>query len=477
MAAQRSNIINRSPFVVTVRSDARLERQFSYTQRKSAEAYVEELAARGVKARLRQLETAFQLRVRRKGVPEQFITFDTFAEAEQARLRIESDLSVSIVRDYAQAAQTTLRALLTRYREEVVPGHKGASVERTRINRLLRDEAFVDKPLAALSTEDLQDFITDRLTEVAPATVDRELDVISQTLRYADDVWKIAPVESPFKGLRRPKYFNERDRRISPSEELAILAAARADENLFIEPAIILALETAMRRGELLKVTAADVNFELRHVVARDTKNGRTRNVPISTRATQVLKALIDAQSAEDRLNDEPLLALTPNAHKKAFFNRVIPKSGVVDLHFHDLRHEAISRMAESGRFQLIELQAISGHRDMRMLQRYAHLCSGQLAAKLDDMKLGTTTRYVHRGRTRTSFKPEPLSDGTLCPGPEAAIRKASCAVAHGTDIRSSIPEPQNAVATAGGPMLPASPSVGGQVINFADFARAVRSA
>ena len=120
-----------------------------------------------------------------------------------------------------------------------------------------------------------------------------------------------------------------------------------------------------------------------------------------------VLRGLIDSQDDEARETGQPLLALTPNAHKKAYYERVLPRSGVQDFHFHDLRHESISRLAESGRFQLIELQAISGHRDMRMLQRYAHLCSGQLAQKMDELGLGTTTRYVHRGRKRTATKIE----------------------------------------------------------------------
>lgn len=405
--ATSAAIANRSPFLVTVRADATLNKRFSAARRADAEAYVADMCARGIKARLEQLETSFQLRVRRQGVPAQFITFDTFEEAKQARLHIEANLSVSIVRDYAVAAKTTLRAILERYVKEVVPMHKGADVERTRIRRLLRDEAFVEKKLAALTTEDLQDFITDRLAEVAPATVDRELDVISQALRYADDVWKVAPVESPFKGLRRPKYFNERNRRLEQSEELALIEAARQDANPYIEPAIILALETAMRRGELLKVAASDVSFERRCLIARDTKNGRDRTVPLSLNAMNVLRGLIDSQDDEARETGQPLLALTPNAHKKAYYERVLPRSGVQDFHFHDLRHESISRLAESGRFQLIELQAISGHRDMRMLQRYAHLCSGQLAQKMDELGLGTTTRYVHRGRKRTATKIE----------------------------------------------------------------------
>lgn len=401
-----SNIKNRSPWLVQARSKPLLDQQFAYGKYTQAETYLKSLANQGLRAKLIQLETSFQLRLRRKGVKDQFITFDTFEQAEQARLKIESELSVSIIRDYASAAQTTLRDLMTRYQDEVVPGHKGADVERNRINRILRTEAFVDKKLAALCTEDLQDFITDRLTEVAPATVDRDLDVISQVIRYSADVWKIAAVESPFVGLRRPKYFNERDRRLGvmladgeeKDEETVLLEAARADENPYVEPAIILALETAARRGELLSIQKGDVNLAERYALLRKTKNGRSRKVPLTTRAYQVLEVLM----AECATDDEHLLKISANALKLAFFRRVVPASGVKDFHFHDLRHEAISRLAESGKFQLIELQAISGHRDTRMLLRYAHLCCGSLADKMDDVALERTTKeYFHRGRRR----------------------------------------------------------------------------
>lgn len=405
-SAASSNIQNRSPWLVQVRSRPDHDRRFSYPRHQDAQRYLETLVEQGLKAKLIQLETSFQLRLRRLGVKTQTITFDTYEEADQARMRMEADLSVSIVRDYAQATQATLRDLMSRYLEEVVPLHKGGDVESNRLRRIMRDEAFVDKKLAALCTEDLQDFIYDRLTEVAPATVDRDLDVISQVIRYADDVWKIAAVESPFKGLKRPKYFNERDRRLCADEEAKLLEAARADENRYIEPAIILALETAMRRSELLSLTAQDINLERRYAFLGNTKNGRSRKVPLSSRAMEVLQHLI----AECDSPTERLLKLSPNALKIAFFRRVLPASGVEDFHFHDFRHEAISRLAESGRFQLIELQAISGHRDMRMLQRYAHLCSGNLAAKMDEVVGESTTRkYFHRGRLRTVTTVEPL--------------------------------------------------------------------
>lgn len=396
--SQCCNVQNRSPWQVEVRSKSQSNQRFPYNRKADAKAYLKLMTEQGAKAKLVQLETSFQLRVRRKGARVQVITFDTAVQAEQARLKIESELSVSIIRDYASAAQTTLRDLMARYRDEVVPGHKGADIEKTRINRLLRTEAFVDKKLAALCTEDLQDFITDRLTEVAPATVDRDLDVLSQVIRYAADVWKIAAAESPFVGLHRPKYFNERDRRLLPDEELLLLKAARADENPYVEPAIVLALETAARRGELLSIRKCDVFLEERYAYLRDTKNGQPRKVPLTTRAMQVCEAL----AAECSADDEPLLKLTANALKIAFFRRVVPASGIEDLHFHDLRHEAISRLAESGQFQLIELQAISGHRDTRMLLRYAHLCCGNLAEKMDGVAMERTSKeYFHRGRRR----------------------------------------------------------------------------
>lgn len=186
------NVTNRSPWAVSVRSRPDLNRSFSVGRRVDAARYCAELCAAGHRAQLAQLETAFQLRVRRKGMAPQFITFDTPEQAEQARLHIEASLSVSIVRDYASAARWTLRALMQRYLVEVVPGHKGADIETNRLQRLMRDEPFVDKKLAALATVDLQDFIADRLADVAPATVDRDLDLISQVLRYADDVTQVS---------------------------------------------------------------------------------------------------------------------------------------------------------------------------------------------------------------------------------------------------------------------------------------------
>ena len=136
------------------------------------------------------------------------------------------------------------------------------------------------------------------------------------------------------------------------------------------------------------------------------------RRVPLTTRALQVIGELVAAaDSADGRL-----LPLTANALKIAFFRRVLPASGVEDFHFHDLRHEAISRLAESGRFQLLQLQAISGHRDPRMVLRYAHLCTGSLAEQMDGIQVGTVKTYVHRGRRRTVVHADTVLESVTAP-------------------------------------------------------------
>lgn len=396
-----ATICNRSPWAVTVRGKTQLYREFPVFKKSSAEAYLASLVAQGLKPTLRQLDNAFQVLARDKGFPRFCVTFDTWEEAEKTRKKIESERALKVFRDYGAATRVTAAELLERYIREVCPSHKGGESEIYRLRRMLREEAFLFKALAQLCTEDLQDFITDRLTEVAPSTVDRDLDVLRQALNYASDVWKVAPSESPFTGLRRPKYFNERDRRLVGNELDRILLAARLGDNPWYEPIILLALETAMRRSEILGMRWEHVDFDGRSVLLPVTKNGRSRKVPLSSFAMAILN---DLPRESDRV-----FPVTANALKLAWSRRILPKAGVEDLHFHDLRHEATSRLAESGLYTLIELQAVTGHRDTRMLLRYSHLCTRKLAEKMDQASAGMVREYVHRGRKRRVVEPFPV--------------------------------------------------------------------
>jgi integrase len=143
-----------------------------------------------------------------------------------------------------------------------------------------------------------------------------------------------------------------------------------------MRPLIILAIETAMRQGEMLSLTWNDVDLDSRIAHLDMTKNGESRDVPLSSRALQALAAL-----KEMRIDDRVVPA-TKSAVEQAW-QHLRTRAGCADLRFHDLRHEAVSRLLERG-LNVIETATISGHKELRMLQRYSHLRAVDLVARLD---------------------------------------------------------------------------------------------
>jgi integrase len=134
-----------------------------------------------------------------------------------------------------------------------------------------------------------------------------------------------------------------------------------------------LAIETAMRRGEIISLTLENVNFDKRTAYLPDTKNGDSRTVPLSFRAIELLEQV--------RTSRGKLFPINGDSIGKAF-RRVTDRVGIEDLRFHDLRHEATSRLFEKG-LQLMEVASITGHKDLAMLKRYTHLDAEKLALKL----------------------------------------------------------------------------------------------
>jgi integrase len=128
-----------------------------------------------------------------------------------------------------------------------------------------------------------------------------------------------------------------------------------------------------MRRGEMINLIWKNINFEKRTAYLPETKNGTSRTVPLSMRAIELLNKL--------EKTGEQLFPVNGDSLGKAF-RRVTDRAGIEDLRFHDLRHEATSRLFEKG-LQLMEVSAITGHKDLAMLKRYTHLDAEKLALKL----------------------------------------------------------------------------------------------
>ena len=132
-----------------------------------------------------------------------------------------------------------------------------------------------------------------------------------------------------------------------------------------------------MRRGGILSLTWENVHLERRYVHLPDTKNGDSRDVPLSPQALELLRDL-----PRNIVEDQVVFPLHFEA-LKSLWRRACSRAGISDLRFHDLRHDATSRFFEKG-LNVMEVAAITGHKDLRMLQRYTHLRAEELALKLN---------------------------------------------------------------------------------------------
>jgi integrase len=148
---------------------------------------------------------------------------------------------------------------------------------------------------------------------------------------------------------------------------------------------IIVALETGMRRGEILNIKKSDINYSKSVLLIPLTKTDTPRTIPLSSRAITALRAQLRASQRHSggviSLHEPPLFSYTPRGLSGAFL-KLCRKTGIDDLHFHDLRHEATSRFFEKG-LNPVEVATITGHKDTRMLMRYTHLRAEDLARKL----------------------------------------------------------------------------------------------
>lgn len=329
-------------------------------------------------ATIRKLRTKWQAQVRRRGVAPRAKSFDKRADAERWARELEAEADRSgWVADTRLAEKTTLRELLTRYCSEVTPGKRGAVSEKSRINSIMRN-AMSHRTLAKLTSADVATYRDDRLKCVAPATVVRELNTVSHAIEIATREWGLWIPRNPVKLVRRPQVPRGRSRRLKAGEEARLFTACDRGRTPLMKPLIILAIETAMRRGELLDLRWQHVDLARCVAHLPLTKNGDSRDVPLSRRAVTTLQVLKDGGTRDPNL----VFPVTANSVRLAFEHLRV-RAEMSDFHFHDLRHEGVSRLFEKG-LNIAEVSAISGHKELRMLMRYTHLRAEDLVSRLD---------------------------------------------------------------------------------------------
>ena len=309
--------------------------------------------------------------VQRQGHGRLTRTFDTKAQAEAWAATIESEIARGLFVSRTEAENTTLGDLLDRYEREIVFAKKGAQIERYRLNRF-RESPLAHRSIASIRGTDLALWRDQRLREVSPATVGREMNILGHVFETARKEWGIALV-NPVRDIRRPPAPNARTRRLVDDEQARLLAAAHTYGGE-IGALITWAIETAMRRGEIAAMRWEHLDRKDRVLLIPETKTGTPRQVPLSSAALAVLDAL-------PRRLDGRVWSMRPDSISKAF-ERVCKAAGIEGLTFHDLRHEATSRFFEQG-FNPMEVASITGHKTLQMLKRYTHLRAADLAKRI----------------------------------------------------------------------------------------------
>jgi integrase len=329
----------------------------------------------------------WQAQILRKGQSPQYKTFNNKSDAEKWARSIEAEMDRGAFVSRKEAENTMLAEALDRYEREITPKKKGH--QEKNIIRKWKNHSLSKRPLASIQGKDVAEYQDERLKTVSPNTVRLDLALLSHLFTIAVKEWGMAGLVNPVMQIRKPKLPQGRDRRLRSGELDAICAAS---ESPVLADLVRFAGEAGMRRGELAGMTWELVDLKKRTVTLPDTKNGEKRVVPLSTEAVRILTGLV-------RRIDGKVWGLEPDSITQAFiralsrartaYEKECEEKGMkpdsaflVDLTFHDLRHEATSRFFEKG-LNPMEVSAITGHKTLQMLKRYTHLKAEDLAELL----------------------------------------------------------------------------------------------
>ncbi len=332
----------------------------------------------------------YTARIRLKGYPEQISTFPRITDAKKWVTVTEAAIKEGRHFKTTEAKKHTLGDLVDRYIKDVLPTKpKQAYAQRPQLERW---KAEIGSYALADVTPALIVEVRDKLlTEPTPrgilrnpATVVRYMAALSHAFTIAVNEWQWLE-DSPMRKVKKPKESKGRVRWLDDDERAKILAACKESSNAWLYPCVILALSSGMRQAELMGLKWQDVNLKDGFLILHETKNGDRRRVPLSGLALSLLQ-----EHAKIRRLDTPLLfpsnsnPQNPIDLRKPWLN-ALKAAGIIDFHWHDLRHSTASYLAMNGA-SLAEIAEILGHKTLSMVKRYAHLSDGHVSSVIESM-------------------------------------------------------------------------------------------
>lgn len=316
----------------------------------------------------------WEAQVARKGVRKGG-TFDTKAEAKAWANQVENE----ILGGKKGAVDKTLGDLLERYRTDVVPSKGGSDVEDRRIKYIHKND-IANIKLSDFNASHIGKWRDERVKEVAPSTVLRDMATMSAAITRAVKEWKWLD-HNPFQDVSWPKPAPGRDRRITDDEIERVLFCAgyQYDEKpesirARTAAAFLFAIETAMRDGEIATLTMSNIFVDKKYAAlrTRDADGYNKRNVPLSPEALRIIQQM--------DVKEGLLFGLTAT-QITATFKRLKQACVIEDLTFHDTRHEAVTRLA--AKLDVLDLARMTGHKNLNQLKTYYNATASQIAEKL----------------------------------------------------------------------------------------------
>jgi integrase len=326
-------------------------------------------------ATFRNRNGKWQARVRRLGQNPITKSFQNKQDAERWARQVETDIDKGSYTNVALAERTLLKDIIERYIQEVTNQTRSMKEDRYRLGAMMRHWIGA-LTMIQLTPAKVAKYRDERLKIVSAGAVIRELAYISSIINHSRREWGIN-MTNPVPFVKKPPSPQGRNRTLNETEFNRLLDALKVTtcrDNIWILPIVKFALASAMRRGEMLGLRWSEINLDKRTAHIPLTKNGESRTVPLSSEAISILKEL-------PRSIDGVVFPIK-HANLSAHFMKARNKAQITNFHFHDLRHMAITRMAEKLP-NLIELSAVSGHKSLAMLKRYYHPNPEQLAEKL----------------------------------------------------------------------------------------------
>ena len=320
-------------------------------------------------ATIRNRNGRWHVQVRRSGTKSVNRTFTLKSDAQLWAREQERAIELDrYEKPDKELLNDTLSDLFDRYEIEIARNKKSYPVERYYFE-LIRRQSFSSIILKNLKASDIQNWINERNRSHKPASTVRVAGIISRVINIAIKNWCYPLAQNPMQKVIKPANTARPVPRLSPN-----LLKMFTSPSSKIGWIVLFALETGMRRSEIANLKWSDIDLTEQLVIISETKNGYSRHVPLSLQAMKAVQYMSE--------NSEYVFGMSSNAIRLAW-QRFKNQNKIEAVRFHDLRHEAISRMFEKG-LTVAEVGMISGHKTVSQLFRYAHADILNLRHKLD---------------------------------------------------------------------------------------------